>query len=388
MQALASIGANLLQYGIFFYMPRRFGWGDRQNLLLACALGFVYVIGALMSSPLSRRFDRQKLLRGLIAVLLACCVLAVFVSSSAMIVALLLVYVIASAAQWPLFESLISIGADADRLSRRISIYNLVWSGVGALTIAASGVIIARSQFGIFWAAAAAHAIALALLVRIRPQAQHAHAHIEPEPELIESQELAKRLSRIALPAMFAVVYSLGPIMPTLPVIKATSPELQTLLAAIWMFARWLSFILLGAATWWHTRPRALLLAAIILLGSFLGITLVPQLLCVIVCQIALGLAMGLVYSSSLYFGMVLSEGSTAQGAYHEALIGVGSVLGPGCGAIAVLLHPNDSRSSIYAVGTILWLSVMAACVASLRTRGEKNGVTKGNTPYSNGVHG
>jgi MFS family permease len=217
------------------------------------------------------------------------------------------------------------------------------------------------------------HGIVLALLLRIRPQAQHAHARIAPEPELMQVREMAKRLSRIALPATFAVIYAMGALMPTLPVIQSASPETRTALAGVWMIARWICFVFLGATVWWHTRPRLLLVAAIILLLAFLGITLVPNLMFMIGCQIALGIVMGLIYSASLYFGMVLSDGSTAQGAYHEALIGVGSVLGPGCGALAgILCEPGNTKASVYAVGAILWVSVMGACFVSLKTNGKK----------------
>ncbi len=82
------------------------------------------------------------------------------------------------------------------------------------------------------------------------------------------------------------------------------------------------------------------------------------------------GIVMGLIYSASLYFGMVLSDGSTAQNAYHEALIGVGAVLGPSCGALAATLNPNNPHIAIIAVAGILWISVLAACVVSIRKRG------------------
>jgi hypothetical protein len=88
-----------------------------------------------------------------------------------------------------------------------------------------------------------------------------------------------------------------------------------------------------------------------------------------ILWQIALGVAMGLIYSASLYFGMVLSDGSTAQNAYHEALIGLGCVLGPGSGALAEMFFPGNPHASVAAVGTILWLSVLAAAFISLRSR-------------------
>ena len=173
-----------------------------------------------------------------------------------MIVVLLLGYTILSAAQWPLLESLISIGANAGKLSRRISIYNLVWSGSGAITVAACGVVIAHFPQGIFLTTAAAHLIALLLLAQIQPQPRHSSAaHLHPEPELLPLRTLAKRLSRIALPATFAVIYALGAIMPTLSVIQSTTPAARTLLASVWMIARWICFVFLGATIWWHMRP-------------------------------------------------------------------------------------------------------------------------------------
>jgi MFS family permease len=142
---------------------------------------------------------------------------------------------------------------------------------------------------------------------------------------------------------------------------------MQTLLASVWMMSRGLCFVVLGVTSWWHTRPRAMLIAAIVLLGSFLGTTLIPSLWEMILCQIALGASIGLIYSASLYFGMVLSDGSTEQNSYHEALIGLGTVLGPGCGALAGLVQPANPRASILAVGTVLWFSVIGASAVSLR---------------------
>jgi MFS family permease len=166
--------------------------------------------------------------------------------------------------------------------------------------------------------------------------------------------------------------------MPTLPVIQSTAPELRTLLASVWMISRWFCFLFLGATVWWHTRPRAMLIAAIVQLAAFLAITLIPSTLSIILWQIALGISMGLIYSASLYFGMVLSDGSTAQNAYHEALIGLGSILGPGCGALAGSLSPGNPHASITAVGAILWISVMIACAVSLQSKGKPRAVVTG----------
>jgi MFS family permease len=383
IQGLGSIAANLLMYGIFFYMHDVFGWGAHQNLPLSSAQGALYVIGALAANPLSRHFDRQRLLRGLHFFMMLFAIACAFATPSA-IVPLLLAYVALSACQWPLLESLISIGAAPAALSRRISIYNLCWSGTAAATYATCGLIIAHHPLGIFYLAATVHALSVLSLLNLPKhpprrggsplesseiQIDSPHPHLTPEPELIPLRTLAKNLSRIVLPATFAVIYALGAIMPTLKVIRAATPSTATLLASVWMMARFLCFLFLGLTVWWHTRPRALLLAAAVTLAAFLGVTLIPIVSSMILWQIAMGLAMGLIYSASLYFGTVLSDGATAQNAYHEALIGVGSILGPGCGALALFLFPKNPHASITAVALILSLSLLAAALSSIRWR-------------------
>jgi MFS family permease len=369
LEALGSVGANLLMFGIFFYMQKRYGWGAKRNLLLASAQGVSYIIGALAINPLSLRISRRTLLIFLHAAMAGIACAGALLPNPILIVAFVLAYPLFSGAQWPLLESLIAIGASPEQVSRRISVYNIVWSGTGAITIALCGIVIAHFPSGIFFATAFAHLIAAILLSRFRfPEHQDA-PHPHPEAELLAMRTLAMRLSRIALPATFAVIYSLGALMPTLPVIQAADPEIRTLLASVWMISRWFCFILLGVTAWWHTRPRALLFAAMVLLAAFLCITLIPSTMSMVLWQIALGVAMGLIYSASLYFGMVLSDGSTAQNAYHEALIGLGCVLGPGSGALAQTYFPANPHASVTAVGTILWLSVLAAIFISFKSR-------------------
>jgi hypothetical protein len=85
--------------------------------------------------------------------------------------------------------------------------------------------------------------------------------------------------------------------------------------------------------------------------------------------QAALGLAMGMIYSGSLYFGMVLSEGSTEHGGYHESLIGLGNTLGPGVGFITQYLRPGDLNLGIMAVSGVILLTVIAAGIAAVRAK-------------------
>jgi hypothetical protein len=168
--------------------------------------------------------------------------------------------------------------------------------------------------------------------------------------------------------------------MPLLPVMKRLDTTTQTVVASAWMVSRFLVFWILGATTFWHTRPRLLLLAAVVMLLSFVGVTVQPStwlaqprtaldLSAMILAQVFLGAALGLIYTASLYFGMVLSQGSAEHAGYHEALIGLGQVLGPGVGALTQYRWRGSVTASVVAVGAIILVSVCAAACASLPRR-------------------
>src|SRR5262249_14832660 len=83
--------------------------------------------------------------------------------------------------------------------------------------------------------------------------------------------------------------------------------------------------------------------------------------------QMGLGVSMGMIYSASLYFGMVLSDGSTEHGGYHEALIGLGQIIGPGAGAITAWGWAGNTATGIEAVSVVIALTILAAAGAACR---------------------
>jgi hypothetical protein len=253
--------------------------------------------------------------------------------------------------------------------------------------MAVNGILIEKFPVGVFLLPAILHVLG-AILIGLRRDAEapgsaalpEPAAPIAPEPALLRERTLALWLSRIALPSTFVVAYGLMAMMPSLPVMQRLSPIVQTLVCSVWLAGRFLAFLLLGRSLWWHTRPRMLLVAAGAMLVAFVGTTVPPSALwgaaaqavdvaSMVGWQIALGLAMGMIYTASLYFGLVLSEGSTEHGGYHEALIGLGSVLGPGAGVLAQVMYPGNVAAGIVAVAAIVALSVAAAGAASLRLR-------------------
>ena len=313
--------------------------------------------------------------------------------SPRVLVAALFLYSGISAITWPALESLVSSGAEPGAMARRLGVYNCVWSGAGSVTFALAGIVLKYWEPGIFVVPTLVHAAMAALLWSLdrrrdareagddAPEADDApHPAGAAEPELLHSRTLALWMSRLALPATFVVISSLLAAMPTLPLIQRLDPAARTAVASVWMASRWVSFLALGATSWWHTRPRALLWAAVLLLFAFVAITgrdqwlpgsprlaTGPWVAWIVAWQVLLGGALGLIYSASLYFGMVLSDGSTEHGGYHEALIGLGTVIGPGAGALAERLGGGDPRWGVVAVAAVLAASVVACVIVAAR---------------------
>lgn len=383
--AIESIAGALLTLGIFFYTKNQFHWGATQNYLLAMCQGAIYIVGALLASPLQRRWGRRNLLLLLYIILAAITGTAATQTSTFSITTLILAHTFVIAATWPMVESLVSTDADAHELSRRLGIYNLIWSFTGTAAVALSGKLIDRWPASFFVICTFCHCAGASLMFFSRRLASNAPSESAshaprplPEAALFRQRRRALWLSRISLPATYVVIYGLSALMPSLPVIERLPTQSATLLSSVWLAARWLAFLILGATLWWHTRPMLLLWANILMLAAFLGIVLPgarsaadagSAITYMIAWQVALGFAMGIIYSGSLYFGMVLSDGSTEHGGYHEALVGVGQVLGPAAGALGQWLRPEGVHGGVAAIATIIALTAIAAASIAIQTR-------------------
>lgn len=392
IEGLASAAATLLTLGMFFYTKERFGWGLRENFQLATVQGAVYVAGALSAQRLTSRLPHRTVLGLLyVGMALAAGVAAMLPGSPTAVTGVLLAYSFLSAVAWPILESLISTSGDPRAMARRIALYNIVWPATGAAMLAVSGTVIEHFRQGVFLIPATIHVLTATLCFLNKPLAasrsnpvENAHPQVAPEPELLRVRQLALWVSRLALPATYAVIYGLMPMLPFLLADQRFDTATQTLVGSVWLVARWLAFIALGMSAWWHTRPTILLAAAAVMLIAFLGIALPPSqlfaspvspgtdLAALLLWQSLLGLALGVIYSGSLYFGMVLGDGSTEHGGYHEALIGLGWILGPAAGMIALWLRPGDMRAGVIAVGAVIGASVLTvagACVVLRRRK-------------------
>lgn len=394
IEALTSVSLNFLMIGVVFFTTKQFGWSTKANMLLMMAQGVVYTIGALAAGVFARRFPKPKLLVAVNAMLLPLVCLLASVQSQWLFVPILLAATCVSTLTWPLVESLVTEGCSARQMNRRITLYNMSWSSVCVGVIAIYGTVLSCWPRGPMIVPIIAHAIALIAAIVLAkthraPKTDGAEPKSHDDPavaaQLASHRRMALWLSRISLPASFVVANSLMGMFPKLQISEQLGVAWATVIASLWMASRFPTFILLGRTNWWHTRPRLLLVGGVLMLAAFLLIALpgdrigpfaslsvASQVMLIAGAEIVLGVMAGYVLSASLYFGMVLSDGSTDHGGYHEALIGLGVILGPGLAAGAQALGPVEARwPAIAAVSGLMVVTLASAAFVASRMRGK-----------------
>jgi predicted MFS family arabinose efflux permease len=127
---------------------------------------------------------------------------------------------------------------------------------------------------------------------------------------------------------------------------------------SVWTFARVGACCLLWFWPGWHYRFRYLLGAYLLLAGSFALMLTVPNLAVLVVAQLFFGGALGLIYYSSLFYAMDLSDSKGEHGGIHEAVIGLGNFGGPAVGAASLWLWPQYPNSGALAVSGVLLAGV------------------------------
>jgi MFS family permease len=398
-EGVNSFATTLLTAALPFFTSHRFGWGARENFAVAALQGLFYMFGALWAKRISQRWGRERSLLALYAGMTAFAVAVGIIASMSWAITTVLLIAIESslmAASWPMIESLISGCGEPSGLSRRLGWYNIVWAVIGALAVAASGAIIQHTPAWAFFEIIAAGHLLAGVLIFYRTrlaaasfkdgefagstgdlESDRANTDQEKVDEsVVRRHHLALWLSRIALPSTYVIIFSLAPAMPSLHAIKQLSPTIATLVASIWLIARATAFIITGHTTFWHKRPSLMFIASVTMLiafigiiipGTLTGINLSQAIAAMAIAQIVFGFSIGTIYSASLYFGMAVSEGSTEHGGYHEALIGLGQILGPLVGAVMQWIRPHELWPAVMGISGIVSITVVVEAVVGIR---------------------
>ncbi len=380
--AINSLAVTYYFNYLFFYMSDHFGFGNRENLLLTVMHGAIYAICAWNSGRFAHRFGYLFSLRLGFFGMLGVTVLAgitphVFGYSPAALVAqcaLLAVWTCSICLTWPTLQALLTHDQPAASMPHTAGLYNVVWASTSALGYCTGGALM--HTFGgeaLFWVAAGLHLFELLMLSRTKELPSPTQSTGSIAPELLEHRRPIARtptflhLAWLANPFAYIAINGLLPVIPTLAARLGLNSAAAGAICSVWFWVRLAAFVWFWQWPGWHYRFRWLLAAFIALGAGFTAILMSPSIWMLIVSQVVFGLAVGLIYYSSLFYSMDRGESKGTRGGFHEAAIGVGVCSGPAVGASALLMVPDHPQAGMWAISTVLFLGLIPFLLIRLK---------------------
>ena len=357
---------------LFFYLRMEFGFGNRENLFLAALNGFIYIFGSWFGGKFAQRRGYFFALRLGFAIMAVALAAGSQLPNVAAQFAVMFAWTLGVCLTWPTLEALVSENETRPDLPRRIGIYNIVWASGVALAYFTGGALL--EQLGprsLFWLPVGIHALQLALCAWLERKARALQAaglsrpastaSLESgQPQLPAGARIFLRLAWLANPFAYLAMFTFIPLVPHLAARLGLSTTEAGFVASVWMFARLFAFVGLWYWPGWHYRFGWLAGAYGSMIVSFAALLLVPNLAVIVIAQLIFGLAVGLIYSSSLFYSMDVGETKGEHGGFHEALIGAGIFAGPALGAATLHLFPNQPNAGTWAVSGALVIGLLA----------------------------
>ena len=371
IEGLNAFATGIYFNWLFFYPQSQFHFGVAENLGLVALHGLVYPGAAWFGGWYAHRVGYFSALKIGFAVMTAALVTGALLPFALAQACVLMIWTFGMCFTWPTLQSLVSDGVTGPRLPRLAGIYNIVWSGVSGVSYFIGGALLDwLGVASLFWIPAVIHVGQIGMVFWLeRTNSSEKIFPQEPIPgkvsdEPAEEDPLTKkkflRLALLANPVAYIAINTAIPMIPVVAKRFELSPTLTGIFCSVWFFVRMGAFILFWLWPGWHYRFGFLLAAKFLLIVSFLGILFSPQLWILLVAQIFFGLSVGLIYYSSLYYSMHGGTSKSKHGGVHEAVIGLGTLLGAGVGLGAKYFFPNVNGVSIWAVSGLLLIGLAA----------------------------
>lgn len=385
-----SLGTGVITGALFFLANGAYGFSRSENFLLGMVQGVTYIIAASSSGRLvtwlgKRGLSHRTLLGIVMTALAALCwvpLLAKWGSGPGgkprawPIWVLAAAYMPVTGVLWPLIEAYLSGGRSGATLRRALSFWNVVWSSaIPVAYVVMAPFIKTRADGGTLAAEGiaamgGAHVLAAFLLTRFAPSpAPHIHEEHEPHPEVYERLLVSFRW---LLPTSYLVQSALTAYLPEAMGVLGIVKQHRTVAATAWLLPRVGVFALFGFWGRWHGRWWPTVVGGASMIAGFLLCVAAPMLagsagLVALFAGLPLfGVGMGIIYSGAIYYALEVGKAEVDAGGTHEALIGVGYLVGPGCGFAAAWatdrgLFPEERFNPVF-------MAVVAAIALSVCT--------------------
>lgn len=371
LEAVNGIACTYYFNYLFFLLRDSFGFESRHNLLVSALHGLIYTVAAYQGGRFAERRGYLVALRVGFVGMGAALVLGFFIPALWAQMLGLGIWTAAMMFTWPALEALVSHNETDAGLQRRIGTYNCVWSGAAAVAYFLGGAVFENLGVGsLYVLPVVLYALQTGLTYTAAAQASEKGASPAPTPEPAGAvpahhpdeaslhQPIPGKaflhMAWLANPFAYIAINTVLAIIPDLATrLKLTTTQ-SGLFCSVWFFARFVSFIWLWNWTGWHYRFSWLAGSFAALVLSFLTLVLSQSLVTLVVAQLVFGLATGLLYYSSLYYSMDLSDAKGEHGGLHEAAIGAGICLGPAVGAASAWLMPGSPNAGAVGVAGLL----------------------------------
>jgi len=327
-----SLGTGVLWNGLSFLVEREYAYTRQETLALYVGTAMAYAVAAWWTGSLLRRLaghvSPRAFLGWIFVVQGLAAPLVLIPGSSLGLIVAATVLSVAGAMMWPVVEAYVSSGKDGHAMRRSIGLWSINWMlSVGACLILMAPLYATGHTR---WAMVAVLPISALSIVCLRFLPHEPAPHGEEHHDAPDSYRPMLASARVLLPTAYVVVGAISPILPYAIDALAIDPAWRTPLGSLWLFARAAAVSVLAVTHFWHGRWQGLVLAALALAGGFTMAALAPNTPALVTGLVSIGIGHGLLYYSALYYAMRLERADVDAGGMHEALIGVGYVVGPG----------------------------------------------------------
>lgn len=247
---------------------------------------------------------------------------------------------------WPTYEAWFAEQEGEGELIQRVMLFNLFWSIGTTLGPAFSSYLYGDiNPFRPFYLGGGACILTLLAIyasrfAKVDPSVHTDDLESEPLEVLYPPPPVRTMYLHLARCANFVSWFALGVLRrlaPKLMLEMGIRPAVYGNLMLILGGVQTLAFLVLGTgySTRWHYSFVPLIVVQLLAILSFLGIGLTQHMILWAFAFAVIGVSVAFTYFSSLYYGLDRHVDKGNKSGWHEAVLGVGIMLGPFLGGIS-----------------------------------------------------
>lgn len=356
MTFLGSTSSGAFNGGLYFVTAAAYHFSPARNLVLGVLLGAVAAVGAWSSGRLARRASPRGLAIGAwLAWALAASLPVVFPAGEGVLWGSALLGGASGAMVFPVVESYVSAGRHGGEMRRALGLFNITWTPAVAVSLLLMPALSRLSGTASLGLAALVNAMAAVLSLKLP---SHPPVHVRAEAEAVAGAEdrFLARSSSWLLPLSYALTTLMSPLLPY-RLAALGFGGWSSVVAALWMAARFLTFVVMWRSHRWQGRWEVLAGGVLALALGLAGVLLGASAVVVMAALVVFGCGTGLIYYATIYYTLTVGHAAVDAGGRFEALVGVGSALGPLLGLAGHALAPRGGEG----VATSLAAAFVAA---------------------------